>query len=173
MPSDTDTEIKEALLESFLNLHDKLVSITEVVLDDDRFEGLSRYDLRTLNAIGLRRKRQMSELAQLLNISNATLTTSIKRLEKRGFAERNRSSEDQRVVHVKLTRKGELAVRRYRVMLKVLLRRVLKDSKEEEILYIYSFIDRLNELMFERYLKYKAQKNKERKKRSRSGEEKL
>jgi len=50
--------------------------------------------------------RRMSELADVVEISSASLTGIVDRLEDRGLARRVRSDEDRRVVTVELTEAG-------------------------------------------------------------------
>ena len=47
-----------------------------------------------------------SELALRLGVKASTITVSLRALEKSGLVVRSRDSEDQRVVRVKVTRKG-------------------------------------------------------------------
>jgi DNA-binding MarR family transcriptional regulator len=47
------------------------------------------------------------ELAKLLSIDTGLMTRMLDKLEEKGLLERSRSTEDRRVVNLKLTRKGE------------------------------------------------------------------
>jgi DNA-binding MarR family transcriptional regulator len=49
----------------------------------------------------------MSRLAELLDVSVASATGIVDRMEKKGVIERRRSDEDRRVVQVYVTEKGE------------------------------------------------------------------
>jgi MarR family transcriptional regulator, organic hydroperoxide resistance regulator len=49
----------------------------------------------------------MSRLAELLDVSVASATGIVDRMEKKGVVERRRSDEDRRVVEVNVTAKGE------------------------------------------------------------------
>ncbi|MBI2391044.1 MAG: MarR family transcriptional regulator [Deltaproteobacteria bacterium] len=52
----------------------------------------------------------LSELSEKINAQNSTVTGIVDRMEREGLVERKRSSDDRRVVHIRLTRKGhELA----------------------------------------------------------------
>lgn len=48
----------------------------------------------------------VKSLAQRLQLDSAAITPLLKRLEAAGFVRRNRSTQDERVVHVQLTEKG-------------------------------------------------------------------
>ena len=49
----------------------------------------------------------VSTIGKRLNLNTNTLTPLLKRLENLGYATRNRSKEDERVVHIDVTEKGE------------------------------------------------------------------
>lgn len=71
--------------------------------------GLSFADLHLLSAIrvdGLNKQRA-TDLAQLLNVSNAVLSTRIRKLEQKGLLTRTPSENDRRAVELKLTKEGE------------------------------------------------------------------
>lgn len=48
----------------------------------------------------------LSELSEKINAQNSTVTGIVDRMEREGLVERKRSSEDRRVVHIRLTKKG-------------------------------------------------------------------
>lgn len=158
----TDSEYQEELLELFLDLHEKLVLTTEAALQDGRFRNLSRNDLRTLKAIGLRGEKTMGETAQELRITLGTLTVAINKLVKKGYVRRHRASEDQRRVLLSLTREGQVALRLFRKFNRVLMQRVLHDTSEQEQRMFYDFLSNMNAFMMDQYLDYKARKIKAR-----------
>lgn len=49
----------------------------------------------------------LSELSERIRAQNSTVTGIIDRMEREGLVVRERSKEDRRVVHIKLTEKGE------------------------------------------------------------------
>lgn len=55
---------------------------------------------------------KMNELARLLGLSRANATGLVDRLEARGIVERRHSTEDRRVVLVRLTRQGRATARK-------------------------------------------------------------
>ena len=48
----------------------------------------------------------MNQVGEILQLDNGTLTPLLKRLESKGYLERKRSKEDERVVKINLTEKG-------------------------------------------------------------------
>jgi DNA-binding MarR family transcriptional regulator len=74
-----------------------------------RAHGLSFADLHLLSAIkvdGL--AKRATDLAQLLSVSNAVLSTRIAKLEKKGLLRRTASANDRRAAELKLTAEGEI-----------------------------------------------------------------
>ncbi len=49
----------------------------------------------------------LSELSERINAQNSTVTGIVDRMEREGLVERKRSSDDRRVVHIRLTKKGQ------------------------------------------------------------------
>jgi len=48
----------------------------------------------------------VNQVGEILQLDNGTLTPLLKRLELKGYLERKRSNEDERVVKINLTKKG-------------------------------------------------------------------
>ena len=51
-------------------------------------------------------KQTVGQLGEKLQLDNGTLTPLLKRLEQKGYVARNRSTEDERVVHIVCTELG-------------------------------------------------------------------
>ncbi|TNF04460.1 MAG: MarR family transcriptional regulator, partial [Gammaproteobacteria bacterium] len=68
--------------------------------------GLTAPQILLLQAIRDRGQVTIGELAEEISLSQATVTTIIDRLEKRGLVYRQRSTEDKRKVHAFLTEKA-------------------------------------------------------------------
>lgn len=158
----TKNENQEAILELFLDLHEKLVLTTEAALQDGRFRNLSRNELRTLKAIGLHGEKTMGETAQELRITLGTLTVAINKLVKKHYVLRHRAADDQRRVLLSLTREGQVALRLFRKFNRVLMQRALAKTTEEEQRMFHEYLTNINAFMMDQYLDYKARKIKER-----------
>lgn len=70
-------------------------------------------EMRTLEGIGLGQRRNMGELAGIMNVTVGTMTVAIDRLVKKGFVRRSRSEADRRVVWISLTREGSTMLRNH------------------------------------------------------------
>lgn len=61
----------------------------------------------TMMVLWERKEVSVKELGQYLYLDSGTLTPLLKTMEKKGWVERNRSKEDERVLQVKVTELGE------------------------------------------------------------------
>jgi DNA-binding MarR family transcriptional regulator len=74
--------------------------------------GVSGAQLWVLAELHRRPGIRVTELAQAMAVHQSTASNLIDRLEKNGLLQRERSSEDQRVVHLSLTKAGRQTVAR-------------------------------------------------------------
>lgn len=96
---------------------DVLIAIRKIIRATDihsrrltKTVGLTAPQLMVLQAIRDLGAVAISRLSTEVSLSQATVTTIIDRLEKRGYVERRRSESDKRVVHALLTDAGRDAV---------------------------------------------------------------
>lgn len=128
--------------------YDMVVQVENFAMQQGPFSDLSVTETHTLDAIGKRGTRTMSEVASQLNIAVSTLSVSVSRLIKKGYVERMRDEKDRRVVKVCLTRKGEKAYNLHAYFHSRLINVALGElsEQEEEILIsalhkIHAFFD--------------------------------
>ncbi|MBS5939780.1 MarR family transcriptional regulator [Clostridium sartagoforme] len=142
-----ETSVVNELLVKIFN---EILQIEEKTLKSGYFSDLSVREMHTIEAIGSKSKRMMSEVAQDLGITVGTLTTSINRLIKKGYVERSRIEEDRRVVLVELTKKGKVANRLHErfhnEMVKEMMDGLLDDEKE----VLITSLNKLNKYFIEK-----------------------
>lgn len=73
---------------------------------------------------------RISRIGERLYLDSATLTPLLKRLAARGLVERRRSTQDERVVHIRLTAAGKQLKRRAREVPKSLSRQASLSASE-------------------------------------------
>jgi len=80
-----------------------------------------------------------------------TVTTSLNKLEKKGYIVRTRSSVDRRVVHLSLSKKGRLVYRLHRRFHKSMVMRITEGFNDEELKVmskglenLHAFLEELN-----------------------------
>jgi DNA-binding MarR family transcriptional regulator len=69
--------------------------------------GLTPSQIHTLLWLGMDGPLTMGEIARRLGVTEKTVTGVVDRLERDGWVRRERAAADRRVVHVRLTTKGE------------------------------------------------------------------
>lgn len=125
-----DKAIVDTLLSDTFN---SILRIEERSLKNRLTEGLSIAELHTIVAVGLHEINSMKVVASRLDVTMATLTAAMNKLERKGFVERSRSEIDRRQVLVQLTSKGRKAFRAHESFHKkwstVLLLRLRKRKK--------------------------------------------
>src|SRR3712207_106420 len=89
-----------------VDLFKNILTIEERSLRQRGIKDLSMSEIHALEAIGTGDGRMMSEVADALDITMGTLTTTISKLESKGYAKREKDPNDRRVVIASLTRKG-------------------------------------------------------------------
>ena len=103
-----DKAIVDTLLSDTFN---SILRIEERSLKNRLTDGLSIAELHTIVAVGLHEVNSMKVVASRLDVTMATLTAAMNKLERKGFVERSRSEIDRRQVLVQLTSKGRKAFR--------------------------------------------------------------
>ena len=137
--------------ELLVQLFNDVLQIEEQSLKDGVLSDLSVTEIHTIEAIGMYSERTMSEAAQKLKITVSTLTTAINKLIKKGYVERKRIEEDRRVVLVKLTKRGKLALRLHQKFHGEMINNAIEGLSMEEETILISSLNKLNDFFKEKY----------------------
>lgn len=111
MPTAIPTEIKpeiDAILEAILYLYTESRRVTKELARQVELTGPQLTVLKMLEGMG---DISLSELSERIRAQNSTVTGIIDRMEREALVVRTRSTEDRRVVHIKLTDKGSKIAR--------------------------------------------------------------
>lgn len=92
-----------------VSLFHDILDIEEKSLIVDEFSDITVNDMHVIEAIGMEEKRPSSVVAKSLDVTMGTLTKAIDGLNEKGYVNRERSTQDKRVVLLSLTEKGEKA----------------------------------------------------------------
>jgi DNA-binding MarR family transcriptional regulator len=95
--------------------------------------GLSLVHLHVLAVLDVEGLLQMRALAESLDVSQASMTGIVDRMEQRGLVERQRDESDRRVVRVSLTADGRAMVGGMAAERRERLSAMLDDMTDEEI----------------------------------------
>lgn len=125
--------VNEMLTDTF----NSILRIEERSLNNRLTEGLSIAEMHTIEAVGLYERNPMKVVAARLKVTLATLTSSMTKLERKGFVHRTRNAQDRRQVLVQLTSKGRKAYRAHEAFHKRMVNQALSglSSEEEAVLY--------------------------------------
>ncbi|RVU70323.1 MULTISPECIES: MarR family winged helix-turn-helix transcriptional regulator [Lactobacillus] len=126
-------EINDALYNTYYGIN----RIEEQELKKSRFKDLTVKEMHAIDAITMYEQLTTSEVAKKLHLSRATVTSTVDRLVKKGYAERVRDETDRRIVRLKLTKKGRVLCRAYRAYHNMMVRSFLQNLDQDELETIY------------------------------------
>ncbi|MBM7636456.1 MULTISPECIES: fatty acid biosynthesis transcriptional regulator FabT [Streptococcus] len=123
-----DSQVNDYLVDIFNNV----LIIEENSLKVSRFSDVSIKEMHTIDEIGKSPNITPSEVAKALMVTLGTVTTSLNKLEQKGYIIRTRSNIDRRVVHLSLTQKGRLVYRLHQRFHKSMVERIIEGFDEDE-----------------------------------------
>lgn len=138
-------QINDYLVDIFNNV----LIIEENSLKTSRFKDLSIKEMHTIDEIGKKPDVTPSEIAQTLMVTLGTVTTSLNKLEAKGYIVRTRSTIDRRVVHLDLTKKGRLIYRLHRRFHRAMVTRITEDMEPEELEVMQRGLKKLHQFLEE------------------------
>ena len=123
-----------------------IIKVEELMLYDLSDGKLTISEMHMLESIGKRRGEgvTITEIAQDLEITLPSVTAMIKRLERKGYITKDRSSVDARRVHVLLTPEGSRAEIAHRYFHRKIIRELTEELNIEEKEAILSGLEKLN-----------------------------
>ena len=124
-----DKAVVDTLLSDTFN---SILRIEERSLKNRLTEGLSIAELHTIAAVGLHESNTMKVVAERLDVTMATLTAAVNKLERKGFVLRSKSDTDRRQVLVSLTSKGRKAFRAHEAFHRKMVDAALEGLSEQE-----------------------------------------
>lgn len=112
-----------------------------------RTAGLTASQVLLLQAIDDKESATSSELARMISLSQATVTTILDRLEERGLVSRQRSTRDKRKVYIFLTDQGKKVLAAAPAPLQEHFIRQFRQLQEWEQTAILSSLQRVAQMM--------------------------
>ena len=98
----------DQVLEAIIYLYTESRRLTKELARRAQLTGPQLTVIKMLETVG---DLSLSDLSDRIRAQNSTVTGIIDRMEREGLVTRARSTEDRRVVHIKLTEKGEALAR--------------------------------------------------------------
>lgn len=115
-----------------VDIFNRVQVIEETSLRTSQFSDVSLKEMHTIEIIGKNTNVTPSDIARELMLTLGTVTTSLNKLEAKGYIERKSSKLDRRVVHLTLTKKGKLLDRLHRKFHKNMVIHIAEDMNEQE-----------------------------------------
>lgn len=122
----------ETLNELLVRLFKDIMEIEGRCLVTGEFKDISYNDFHIIEAIGIQEPKSMSNIAKLMNVTTGTLTKAMDGLTDKGYAVRERSKQDKRVVWVYLTDKGKAAYAHHEGFHRKMIAKVKSQLTEQE-----------------------------------------
>ncbi len=142
---------RKIINEIVVELLKNILTIEERSLRNRGIKNLSMTEIHTIEAIGKSYTKTMSEIAESLNITMGTLTTSINRLENKEYVCRSKDVNDRRVVLVNLTNKGELVDKIHKNFHEEMINHAMIDLKLDEDRDLIKALKNINEFFLKEY----------------------
>ena len=142
-------ENREVINDVLVHLFNEIMELEEQAIITEEYKDITNNDMPIIEAVGLG-GNQMSDIAAKLNITVGSLTTSMNSLVKKGYATRERSEQDRRVVFIHLTLKGRKAYHHHAEFHRKMTDAVLDVLDEKEALVLAKALDSLT-LFFRQY----------------------
>lgn len=133
-----------ALNALLVNLFNRVMDAESKAVITEEFRDITNNDMHIIEAIGTNEPRNMSSIAAKLYVTVGTLTVNMNNLEKKGYIERRRSTEDKRVVLVTLTEKGRKAFFHHRDYHKAMIHAAVRGLEEDEMQALMNCLNKLN-----------------------------
>ena len=142
---------EEQLNEVIVDTYRSILRVEENILKRSDQTDLSISEIHMLEAVGKGkdRRRTISELAEVLNITLPSVTVAINKLMKKGYVEKVRGEEDGRIVYVSLTRQGRRIDSAHRYFHDSMVRSIIRDMTESEMQALYKGVMKLDTFLKE------------------------
>lgn len=135
-------------------IEEVLISLRRVIRATDlhskhlaKTTGLTAPQMLLLQTIRNRGQLSIGELANIMSLSQATVTSILDRLEKRHLTFRERSTTDKRKVHVHLTPESDNVLKEAPIPLQEHFTRQFNDLQQWEQTMIISSLQRVAQMM--------------------------
>ena len=144
-----------SLNEMFTTTYRSVLKVEEVMLRYLSNNSLTISEMHMLGSIGkLGGDGTITDIAQDLEITPPSVTMAVKRLEKKGYITKDRSSVDGRRVRVCLTEAGRRAETAHRYFHRQMVRAVARGLEPSQREALLNALTRINEFMRQKVEEY-------------------
>ncbi len=115
-----------------VSLFHDILDIEEESLITEEYKDITVNDMHVIEAIGIEEPRPSSVVAKKLDVTMGTLTKAIDGLTAKNYVNRERSTEDKRVVLLSLAEKGRAAYHHHALFHRDMIKAVMRQLDEDE-----------------------------------------
>ncbi|MEI2252414.1 MarR family transcriptional regulator [Streptococcus iniae] len=133
--------------EYLVNVFNRILVIEEISLKTSQFSDVSLKEMHTIEIIGKFDQVTPSDIARELMVTLGTVTTSLNKLEAKGYIERTRPISDRRVVYLTLTKRGRLLDRLHAKFHKNMVGQVVADMDDEAMKALLRGLENLHQFL--------------------------
>lgn len=134
-----------AINEILVHLFNEIWELEGKAVITEEYKDITNNDMHIIEAVGLGEGNNMSAIAKKLKITVGSLTTSMNSLVNKKYVVRERSSQDRRVVNIRLTKKGEKAYYHHADFHRKMTEAVVSALSEDEIPVLVKTLDSLSD----------------------------
>ena len=134
-----------AINEILVHLFNEIWELEGKAVITEEYKDITNNDMHIIEAVGLGEGNNMSAIAKKLKITVGSLTTSMNSLVNKKYVVRERSSQDRRVVNIRLTKKGEKADHHHADFHRKMTEAVVSALSEDEIPVLVKTLDSLSD----------------------------
>ncbi|MFJ7640424.1 MarR family winged helix-turn-helix transcriptional regulator [Peribacillus sp. NPDC097264] len=138
----SDKQVTE-LIDRYMKVSFHVNKMGELLIKDEICDVLTNEQYYTLRFIKQQQFCTSTELSEAFHVNKSAVTSNIKRLEGKGLIERARDLDDRRVVHLRLSEKGETLFQEMEQKIHIVVETIMGNFKYEEIV---SFLDTYEKL---------------------------
>lgn len=132
------------LNEVLVKLFNDIMDIEQKAIITPEFKDITNNDMHVIDAIGVGIPKNMSAIAKELSVTVGTLTIAMNSLVKKGYVNRERSSEDRRVVYISLSEKGQKAFKHHAGFHREMIQGIMNELDGEELKVLVKTLRHLN-----------------------------
>lgn len=130
-----------------VDIFNRVLIVEENSLKQSQFSDVSLKEMHTIDIIGKNKDVTPTDIAKELLLTLGTVTTSLNKLEAKGYITRTRSLTDRRVVYIALTSKGRLLYRLHRQFHKNMVLKIMGDMSENEAQALQNGLAKLHQFL--------------------------
>lgn len=133
-------EIKQLIM----RIYDRISDLQDIMMQYKEYN-ITINEVHILEKLNGNDGIKVKELAELCNVTNATMTVQLKKLEANDYVTKEKDLHDSRSVLIFITQKGRKIVKVHEYFYVKLLKGILKSHGQEEIELMYSMLSEIEQ----------------------------